>query len=137
MLLSCFFKFFIIYFREAKIMVRRKYTTFYLTLLKLAFILLKVEVYNAEPSTRGRDPLHNFFYKMFILFFFCYFFFWRCTVISDLNLNVFLNFNKLLCFHPRTHALCKSSETVDDMKLDSSSDTDSSSENTYSSSEEN
>ena len=33
--------------------------------------------------------------------------------------------------------LSKSSETIDDMKSDSSADTDSSSENTYSSSEEN
>ena len=54
-----------------------------------------------------------------------------------LELERVLKLQQLLCFHPRTHALCKSSETVDDMKLDSSSDTDSSSENTYSSSEEN
>ena len=53
-------------------------------------------------------------------------------------LNVlFVKLQQLLYFHPRTKAFCNSSETVDDMKLDSSSDTDSSSGNTYSSSEEN
>ena len=52
--------------------------------------------------------------------------------------NVFLNFsNYVLYFHHRTQALCKSFETIDDIKLDSSSETDSSSENTYSFSEEN
>ena len=37
------------------------YTTFYLPLLKLACILLKIKVYNAGSWTRGRDPSLNFF----------------------------------------------------------------------------
>ena len=74
-------------------------------------------------------------FAVFLLLFFLR----RCTIISDLDF-VFervLKLKQLLYFHPRTHALCKSSETIDDMKLDSSCDTDSSSENTYSFSEEN
>ena len=51
------------------------YTTFYVTLLKLACMLLKAEVYNTEPKTRER-PLPQFFstesslYSFFPLFFF-------------------------------------------------------------------
>ena len=51
---TIFCKYFIIYFREAKIMGGRKYSTF------LASILLNVEVYKAEP-TRGRDLLPQIF----------------------------------------------------------------------------
>ena len=66
-------------------------------------------------------------------------FFRRCTIISELHFDFerVLKLQQLLYFHPRTHAHCKSSETIDDMKLDYSSDTNSSSENTYISSEEN
>ena len=66
-------------------------------------------------------------------------FFRTCTIISDLDLEfeLALKLHQLLYFHSRTHVLCKSFETIDDMKLDSLSDTDSSSENTYSSPEEN
>ena len=75
----------------------------------------------------------TFFYKKFILLCFCYFLFRRCTIISDLDFDFerVLIFRQLLYFHPRTQALCKSSETIDDLKLDSSSDTDSNSENTF------
>ena len=61
------------------------------------------------------------------------------SIISDLDYDFerVLKFQQLLFFHPRTQAFCKSSESIDDMKSDSSSDTDSSSESTYSSSEEN
>ena len=52
---------FIIYFGEAKIMVGINYTTFYLPLLKLVCILLKIEIYNAGSWTRGREPLPQFF----------------------------------------------------------------------------
>ena len=104
-------------------MVGRKYATFYLLLLRLACILLQIEVYDAGSPTRERDPLPLLR---------------RCTIVSDLHFDFecVLKLQQLLFFHPRTQALCKSSETIDDMKLDSSSDTDSSSENTYSSSEE-
>ena len=69
-------------------MVGRKYTTFYLTLLKLAFILLKIEVYNAGPSTQGRDPLHKLFStKRLFCSFFATFFPRRCTIISDLDFD--------------------------------------------------
>ena len=113
-----------------------KYTAFYLSQLKLACILLKIEVYNAGPSTRGRDPLSQFFSAKSS---FCSFFARRCTIISDLDFDFerVLKLQQLLYFHSRTQAICKSSETLDNMKLDSSSDTDSSIENTYSSSEEN
>ena len=73
------------------------------------------------------------------MFYFCYFISRRYTIISDLDYDFerALKLQELLFFHPRTQALSKSSETIDDMKSDSSSDTDSSSENTYSSPEEN
>ena len=90
--------------------------------------------------TRGRDRLPQFFStKSAFCCFFATFFLRRCIIISDLYF-VFervLKLKQLLYFHSRTHALCKSSETIDNMKLDSSCDTDSSSENTYSFSEEN
>ena len=70
-----FCKFFIIYFREAQIMVRGKYTTSYLQLLKLACVILKIEVCNTGRSTWGRDPSLNFFiqkvhFVLFLLHFF-------------------------------------------------------------------
>ena len=68
------------------------------------------------------------------MLFFYHFFFRRCTIISDLDFD-FKRVQQLFHFHPKTQALCKSSETIDDMKLGSSSDTDSSCENTYNSSE--
>ena len=39
---------------------RYKYITFYPLLLKLDCILLKIEVHNAVPWTRGRNPLPQF-----------------------------------------------------------------------------
>ena len=100
-------------------MVGREYTTFYLPLLKLTYILLKVEVYNAGLSTRGGTPTLNFFDKKFGFFwFFCYFFSRKCTIISDLGFDFerVLKLQQLLYFHSRTQALCKLSETIDDMK---------------------
>ena len=80
----------------------------------------------------------------FILFFFVATFFatflnFFATIISDLDFDFehVLKLLHLLYFHPRTQALSKLSEIVDDMKLDFSSETNSSSENTYSPSEEN
>ena len=66
-------------------------------------------------------------------------FFWRCTIISDLNVEFehVLKLQQLLCFHLRSQTLSKSSETIDDIKLDCSSVTDCSSENIYSISLEN
>ena len=55
----------------------------------------------------------------------------------DFDFKHVLKLQQLLYFHSRTQTLYKSSGTIDDMKLDSSSDTDSSSKNTYSSFEEN
>ena len=54
--------------------------------------------------------------------------------ISDLDFDFerVLKRQKLLCFHPRTYTLCKSSETIDDMKIDYLSKPDSSNESTYS-----
>ena len=60
----------------------------------------------------GEGPLpSSFFYKKFILFFFCYFFSWRCTIISDLDFDFerVLKLQQLLFFRPRTQALSKSS----------------------------
>ena len=37
------------------------YTKFYFPLLKLACLLLKIEVYKVGPSTQGRDPSLNIF----------------------------------------------------------------------------
>ena len=114
-------------------MVGRKYTTFYLPLLKLACILLKTDTGEGLPPS-------IFFYEKFILFlFFCYFLSLIYTVVSDLDLDFerALKILELLYFRPRTQALRKLSETTDDMKLDFSSDTNSSSESTYSPSEEN
>ena len=88
-----FFQHFIIYFREAHIIVGWKYTTLYL--------FLKIETYNTGPSTRGRDPLPQFFlYKKFILFFFCYFFSGDVLLFQTwiLILNVFLNLNNYSIF---------------------------------------
>ena len=121
-------------------MVGKKYTTFYLPLLKLACILLKVEVYNAGLSTLGRDPFPQFFStKSSFCSFFATFFPRRRTIISDLDFHFerVLKLQQLLYFQTRTQALWKSSETIDDMKLDSSFDTYSSSDNTYNFSEEN
>ena len=55
------------YFREAQIMTDRVCTTFYLPLVKLACIILKIEVYNTGPTA----PLpKKFFYKIIIFFYF-------------------------------------------------------------------
>ena len=104
------------------------------------WVPLNKEVCNTRPSTRGREPSLNFFstFRSFCSFFAT--FFQRCTKFSDLDFDfqsALLKLQQLLYFQPRTQALYRSSETIDDMKLDSSSDTDSSSENTYSSPEEN
>ena len=69
-----FFKVFI-YSCKAQIMVGRKHTTkFYLSLLKLACMLLKIEVYIAGPTTRGGTPSSSFFRQKFSFFFFSYIF---------------------------------------------------------------
>ena len=88
---------------------------------------------------RGGTPSLNFFLQKVHFVLFLLLFSQRCTIISDLDYNFerTLKLQQPLFFHPRTQAFSKSSETIDDMKSDSSSDTDSSSENTYSSSEEN
>ena len=93
-------------------MVGKNYTTFYLPLLKLACILLKIEIYNAGSWTRGRDPLTQFFStKSSFCSFFTPFFPRRCTIISDLNFDFehVLQLQELLFFHARTQALSKSS----------------------------
>ena len=65
----------------------RVYTTCYLPLLKLACILLKIEVYNAGLTTRGRDSLPQFFStkssfcSLFLLFS------RRCTNISEFGFD--------------------------------------------------
>ena len=46
--------------RELQIMVSRAYTTFYLPMLQLSYIFLEIEVYNARPTTKGRDACLNF-----------------------------------------------------------------------------
>ena len=83
------------YFREAQIMTDRVCTTFYLPLVKLACIILKIEVYNTGPTA----PLpKKFFYKIIIFFLL---FLRRCTIISDLRyliLKVFLNYNNCSIF---------------------------------------
>ena len=88
---------------------------------------------------RKGPPPSMFCYKKLILFFLCFFYFRRCAIISDSDFDFerVLNRQQLLYFHTTTEALCKSSETMDDMKFDASSDTDRSSESTYSFSEEN
>ena len=112
-------------------MVGKKYTTFYLPWLILACILLKIEVYNAVQMTLGRNPLQIFFStKGSICSFFTTFFSRRCTIISylDFDFERVLKLQQLLYFYPKNQAFCKSSETTDHMKLDSSPDTDSSCE---------
>ena len=47
-----------LFFREAQIMAGRMHTTFYLPLMELACILLKIEVYNAGPTRLGRNHPH-------------------------------------------------------------------------------
>ena len=122
-------------------MVGRNYTSFYLPLLKLACILLKIEAYNAGSSTREREPLPQSFSTKSSFCSFLLLFSRRCTIFSDLDYDYsferVLKLQQLLFFQSRTQALSKSSETIDDMKSDSSSDADSSNENTHSSSEEN
>ena len=97
-------------------MVSRNYTTtFYLPLLKLACIFLKVEVYNVGSTTRGGTPSSNFFLQKvyFVLLFAS--FFRRYTIISDLgfDLECVLILQQLLCFtlEPR-HSLCKKTPWV-------------------------
>ena len=86
-------------------MVRRRHITFYLPLLKLSCILLKIEFYKARPTTRGRDPFNQFLSTK-ILFFFLLFFSRRSTIISDLDFDFerVLKLQQLLYFHPRTQA---------------------------------
>ena len=86
-------------------MVGRKYIiTGYLTLLKLACILLKNEVYNAGPTTQGGTHSPNFFLQK--LYFFSLHFSHSCATISDLDLifNVFSNFSNysILPYNPGT-----------------------------------
>ena len=92
-------------------MVGRNYTTFYLPLLKLACILLKIEIYNVGSWIGGRDPLPQFFStKSSFCTFLTTFFSRRCTIISDLDFDFerVLKLQQLLFFHPRTQALSKS-----------------------------
>ena len=88
-------------------------------------------------DTGEGPPLSILLSKKFISFFFYYFFFRRCTIISNLDFDFerVLKLQQPLHFPQKTQALCKSSKTIDDMKLDSSSD--SGCKITYSSSEEN
>ena len=112
-------------------MIGKKYTTFYLSLLILACILLKIEVYNAVQMTQGRNPLQIFFStKSSICSFFTTFFSRRCIIISDLDFDFerVLKLQQLLYFYPKNQVFCKSSKAIDHIKLDSSSDTDSSCE---------
>ena len=97
--------FFNYYFCEAQIMVGRVCTTFYLPLLKIASILLKNEVYNADPITLGKDPLHLFFFcKKFVLFFFPTIFPERAILDIDFDFKRVLKPQQLLYFHPKTQA---------------------------------
>ena len=91
--------------------------------------------YQHEEGT----PSLNFLLQKVHFVLFLLFFPRRYTIFSDLDFDFerVLKLQQLLSFHPRTQALCKSSETIDNMKSDFSSDTNSSTENTYSSSEEN
>ena len=63
------------------------------------------------------------------------FYFQRCAIISNFDCD----FGRVTAtvFSHYNPALCKLSETIDDMKFDPTPDTDSGSENTYSFSEEN
>ena len=96
--------------------------------------ILKVWSLQRRALTRGPSI---FFSKKFVLHFCGNFFSWRCrcTIISEFGFDFerVFKLQQLPYFYSRTQALCKSSETIDDMKLDSSSDPDSSSENRYSS----
>ena len=96
-----------IYFREAQIVVISVYTTLHLPLLKLAFKLFKIEVYNAGTMTRGGTPSPQFFLqKSSFCSFFLFFFQW-CTIISDLDFDFdrVLKRQQLLSFHPRIQVL--------------------------------
>ena len=112
----------------------RKYTTFYLPLLKLACIFLKIEVYIMQEHRHGEGTpcLYIFIQKVHFASFLLLFS-RKCTIISDLDSDFerVLKLQQLLYFHSRTQALCKSSKSTDNMKLDFSSDADSRSENSY------
>ena len=97
-------------------MVSRNYTTtFYLPLLKLACIFLKIEVYNVGSMTRGGTPSSNFFQQKvyFVLLFATSF--RRRTIISDLGFDFecVLILQQLLCFtlEPR-HSFCRKTPWV-------------------------
>ena len=93
-------------------------------------------MFSCEFSEICKSKVHFVF---FVATFFATFLNFFATIISDLDFDFehVLKLLHLLYFHPRTQALSKLSEIVDDMKLDFSSETNSSSENTYSPSEEN
>ena len=87
-------------------MVGRVYSTFYLSLLKLACILLKIDVCNTGTMPWGRDPSFTFFstkssFCYFFLFFFC-----RDALLViynlDLDFECVLTLPQLLFFHLRT-----------------------------------
>ena len=69
--------------RELQIMVSRAYTTFYLPMLQLSYIFLEIEVYNARPTTKGRDACLNFILQKVHAVPFFLLFFRRGTIISD------------------------------------------------------
>ena len=60
------------------------YSTFYLPLIELASVLLKIKIYNAGPTTWGRDP-HPFFPKN--VHFVLSFQFFAKDVLLILNVN--------------------------------------------------
>ena len=75
-------------------------------MLKLVCILLKIEVYNAGPTARGREPLPRFFSAKSLFYSFFLLFFRRCTIISDLDFDFerVPKLQQLLFFHSRTQA---------------------------------
>ena len=85
-----------------------RYTTFYLPLLKIAWILLKNEVYNAGPITLGKEPSPPFFFfflqKVHFVFFFLLFFRKRAILDLDFDFKPVLKPQQLLYFHPKTQA---------------------------------
>ena len=93
-------------FREAQIMVGGVCTTFYLPLLKLACMLLKIKVYNTGSTTRGRDPIPKKFSTKCSFCSFFLLFFGICTIISELDFDFerVLKLQQLLYFHARTQA---------------------------------
>ena len=81
-------------------------------------MLFKIEIYNAGRRHGGGTPPSIFFLQKVHFVVFLLLFFWRFTIISNIDFDFerVLKLQQLLYFHLRTQALCKSSETIDDMK---------------------